>query len=248
MDCGLRSLQRREKPRDDGDVALAQAKARDPDAGDRRARIVLAQNRFELVDAGAVRLGHEDVGLGGSRTSRSSATYAASTPASARSSESSIPVSAMYSDLGGSRLRAPTSATSACANDAVVEQHPQRHPPEVPGRRRLGRVQIAVRVDPDDPEPVRRDRPDRVRLRRGCSSILRGRRALAESISASASLCSVKCLFARRRRPPGREPPVSRLRPSPRRPLPRRAERERARRRTSVHSGGTRSRRRSRPP
>ena len=37
---------------------------------------------------------------------------------------------------------------------AGVEDHPQRHAPLVAGRRAFGRVQVAVRVDPDDPEPV----------------------------------------------------------------------------------------------
>src|SRR6478735_648943 len=38
----------------------------------------------------------------------------------------------------------------ARANRAAVEQHPQRHPPVVAGGRRLGRVEIAVRVEPED--------------------------------------------------------------------------------------------------
>ena len=37
---------------------------------------------------------------------------------------------------------------------AGVDDHPQRHAPLVAGRRAFGRVQVAVRVDPDDPEPV----------------------------------------------------------------------------------------------
>ena len=39
-------------------------------------------------------------------------------------------------------------------HDAVVQEHSQRHPPQVPGRRRLGRVQVSVSVDPDDPESI----------------------------------------------------------------------------------------------
>ena len=56
----------------------------------------------------------------------------------------------MNSTSGGSRLRAPTSATFAAVDRAVVDEHSQRHPPGVAGGRRGGRVQIAVGVDPDD--------------------------------------------------------------------------------------------------
>ena len=42
------------------------------------------------------------------------------------------------------------SATSLGNDRAGVEHHPQRHAPRVPGRRRLGRVQVAVGVEPDD--------------------------------------------------------------------------------------------------
>jgi hypothetical protein len=38
-------------------------------------------------------------------------------------------------------------------NGARVDQHPQRHPPLVAARGGLGRVQIAVRIEPDDREP-----------------------------------------------------------------------------------------------
>ena len=37
---------------------------------------------------------------------------------------------------------------------SLVDRHPQRHPPEVPRRRALGRVEVAVRVQPDDSEPA----------------------------------------------------------------------------------------------
>jgi hypothetical protein len=36
---------------------------------------------------------------------------------------------------------------------AAVDHHPQGHPPLVPRRRGLGRVQVAVRVEPDDADP-----------------------------------------------------------------------------------------------
>jgi hypothetical protein len=35
-----------------------------------------------------------------------------------------------------------------------VEQHAERHPPEVPGRRRLRRVEVSVRVEPDQGDPA----------------------------------------------------------------------------------------------
>jgi hypothetical protein len=37
-------------------------------------------------------------------------------------------------------------------DDAVVEEHPQRHAPEIPGGRRRRRVQVTVRIEPDDGE------------------------------------------------------------------------------------------------
>ena len=37
---------------------------------------------------------------------------------------------------------------------SFVDRHPQRHAPGVAGRRRLGRVEVAVRVQPDDGESV----------------------------------------------------------------------------------------------
>ena len=37
---------------------------------------------------------------------------------------------------------------------AAVQQHPERHPPQVARRRRLRRVQIAVGVQPDDGDPA----------------------------------------------------------------------------------------------
>ena len=37
---------------------------------------------------------------------------------------------------------------------AGVEQHPQRHSPLVAGRRALDRVQVAVRIEPDDGDPA----------------------------------------------------------------------------------------------
>ena len=36
----------------------------------------------------------------------------------------------------------------------LLDRHAQRHPPLVPGRRGLGRVEVAVRVEPDDAEPA----------------------------------------------------------------------------------------------
>ncbi len=38
----------------------------------------------------------------------------------------------------------------ALVDDAAVEQHAERHAPGVARRRGLGRVEVAVRVDPDD--------------------------------------------------------------------------------------------------
>ena len=37
---------------------------------------------------------------------------------------------------------------------AAVEQHPKRHAPQVARRRRLRRVQVAVRIEPDDGDPA----------------------------------------------------------------------------------------------
>ncbi len=64
------------------------------------------------------------------------------------------------------------------ADGAGVEHHPQRHAPLVAARRGLGRVEITVRVEPDEREPVeaRRQGP---RWRRRASSSSRRARAVA---------------------------------------------------------------------
>jgi hypothetical protein len=67
----------------------------------------------------------------------------------------------MNSSSGGSRLRADERDVLR-RDRARVDQHAQRHAPQVPARRGLRRVEIAVRVDPDEGEPVvtRRERLD----------------------------------------------------------------------------------------
>ena len=60
----------------------------------------------------------------------------------------------MNSTSGGSRFRAPIENDVGRMHGAGVEQHAQRHAPLVPARRALGRVQVAVSVEPDDREPV----------------------------------------------------------------------------------------------
>ena len=52
------------------------------------------------------------------------------------------------------------------AHRARLDGHPQRHPPGVPGRRGLWRVEVAVRVDPDDGEAAgaRRETADRAHV------------------------------------------------------------------------------------
>ena len=58
-----------------------------------------------------------------------------------RSTSSSMPLGAMIRRRsGGSRLRAPTRATSARLRRHPRRSHPQRHPPGVAGRRALRRV------------------------------------------------------------------------------------------------------------
>ena len=61
------------------------------------------------------------VNASGASTSTSNATYTASASATARAMSSSIPDAAMNSTSGGSRLRAPTSATSCgCTSPASI--------------------------------------------------------------------------------------------------------------------------------
>jgi hypothetical protein len=96
---------------------------------------------------------------------------------------------AMNSTSGGSRLRAPSSVTSARVDVAGVDQHPQRHAPRVAGRRRLRRVEVAVRVDPDDADPAVRA-PARAPRRRASSSTRRGRAAASGSVAASSTCAS----------------------------------------------------------
>ena len=119
------------KPRDHGDVALARAKARDPHAGDFRALVPRRIASSSSIEGR--RFGHEDVGLGRVETSRSSATYAASTPSSARSR---IVDSRLRHELGLGWIQVARAdeRNVGVSNDAVVEQHPRRHPPQVPGR------------------------------------------------------------------------------------------------------------------
>ena len=97
----------------------------------------------------------------GSRTSRSSAMYAASASVSARSSESSIPLAFMNSTSGGSRLRAPTSAASSGRTTPGVENHAEGHPPRFPdgdvsGVFRSPCASIQINGEPVDPssEPL----------------------------------------------------------------------------------------------
>ena len=60
------------------------------------------------------------------------------------------PLDSMNSTSGGSRLRAPTSAT--CSGSTAPSSSTMRSgiPHALPGRGGRGRVQVAVRVDPDD--------------------------------------------------------------------------------------------------
>ena len=55
-------------------------------------------------------------------------------------------------DLGRIEIAGADEGDVAREHGAVVDHHPQRHPPRVPGRRGLRRVQVAVRVEPDDGE------------------------------------------------------------------------------------------------
>ena len=82
----------------------------------RRARVsaISASSRSISASGEPVRLRHEDRSSPGSTASQSSATYTASAPSSARVDRDSpvrIPLASMNSTSGGSRLRAPTSAT-----------------------------------------------------------------------------------------------------------------------------------------
>ena len=126
----------------------------------------------------------------GSSTSRSSATYVASTPSSARSSESSSPDRGHELDLGRIEVASTDERRVLGRHDAGVEEHPERHSPEVPGRRGLRRVQVAVRVDPDDCRVDRPGAPRRSPRRRACSSSRRARSVVPASASAIASVCS----------------------------------------------------------
>ena len=51
-------------------------------------------------------------------------------------------------DFGGIEVAGPEERDVARLDGAAVEQHPQRHPPGVAGRRALRGVQVAVGVDP----------------------------------------------------------------------------------------------------
>src|SRR5581483_1643954 len=57
-------------------------------------------------------------------------------------------------DLGWIEVARPYERDGVRVDRAAVEQHAQGHAPLIAGRGRLRRVQIAVRVEPHEPEPV----------------------------------------------------------------------------------------------
>ena len=132
------------------------------------------------------------------------------------------------------------------ADGAGVEHHPQRHAPLVAARRGLGRVEIAVRVEPDERETVeaRGQALDRADVRAAAAAeherSLGKRRRHRELLLAEARLLDDRHL--RVHEVERRAPPPSRLH----RP-PRPAARARGRRRTRARRRGTRSQGPSRP-
>ena len=137
-------------------------------------------------------------------------------------------------DLGRVEVRAPTSADVRRRDAPLVDKHAERHPPRVPGRRRLGRVQVAVRVEPDDRRAGRVSRRD-PRTAPTCAQqqppSTSGRRG---SAAATAAVCSSSVSRSTTAASGYGSSIARRLRPSPRRPRPTPAARARARRRKCV--------------
>ena len=170
---------------------------------------------------------------------------AASAPSSTRPRSSSIPVAPPCRRARAGRELAPTSATSPAGTAALVDRHPQRHSPGVPGWRSSpacsGRRVRRAR-------PRRGGRPDaRARGSRRCGRSSSHRaRAAAAGRPRRAPRTALRASRPRRRAPPGREGRSPQPRPwTPlRRPTP--VGLGRAPRRTPSRSCGTRSRRRTR--
>ena len=162
----------------------------------------------------------------------------AATPASARSTESSMPVSARYSTCRGRgcvrrRARRPRDGSP------LVEQHPKRHPPEVPRRRRLRRVPVAVGVQPDDAElrAPRREPPYRTDVRTATTPETSGGRAAGPRSRRTAP----RACRARRRPCPGRGASSDAASAIASPPDLTRGARARAPRRRPSRTGGTRT-------
>ena len=101
-----------------------------------------------------------------------------------------MPLSAMNRSSGGSRFRAPTSATRPGSTAPASISIRSGIPHCVARRRALRRVQVAVRVEPDDARAGRGARRAPRRRRRGRSSSRRARAAGRASSDASARFCS----------------------------------------------------------
>ena len=130
---------------------------------------------------------------------------------------------------------------------SLVDRHAQRHPPEVSRRRRLGRVQVAVRVDPDDRERRSFGGEPADRADVGAAAPAKDERTRRQARwrpRRSARRASTP----RRRRSPGIGTASRAAATIASPPSPRPGRRGRDRQRRSRRRRGTRSRRRRRPP
>ena len=114
----------------------------------------VANERLELVGRRAVRLGDEDVDL--ARIEHVEVERDVGRVDSRERALERVVDARRRHELDLRRIEVPRADERGVlrGDGAGVEDHPERHPPEVPRRRGLGRVQVAVRVDPHDCEPL----------------------------------------------------------------------------------------------
>ena len=161
------------------------------------------------------------------------------------SRSSSIPCAATYSCSGGSRSRAPTSATSPARTLPSSIAIRRGIPHSLPD----GDVSGVLRSPwaSSQTTPIRPCRARGRGSRRRASSSSRRARAAAPAGRRRVLRSARRASRARRRAPRGTGARSTRRRPSPRHRRPTRAGRARARLRTRRRSCGTRTRRRTRP-
>ena len=132
----------------------------------------VAQHRLDLLDGRAVRLGHEDRGL--ARVEHVDVERDVDRVGALERTVERVVDPGLGHELHLGRVEVARADERDVLrpDDAVVEEHSQRHPPRVARRRGLGRVQVAMRVEPDDRETAaaRRETAHRADVRAAASA------------------------------------------------------------------------------